>query len=307
MRTRELSAILAVADKLHFSRAAESLGLAQPQLSALIKRIEDEAGFAIFRRRPRVSVTQAGEVLVTSARRVRAELERAHNHARAVAAGRAGEITLGFVPVAMASHLPAMLKGFVELNPDVHVDLVEGTTSELHNQLRKGDLDLVITRAASNQGSAQRIKFAHDEVNLMLPSTHELASRDTVQPNELEHENLIIFPRTAGPEYYDQLMAWCRAAGWSPTVDREVESWFAVAALVGAGVGISLGTQLLSRISVPGVTYRPIVGTPHDVSFFMTLSSERLSPAGDRFIQYVEEFRSGFGTSCADTNCERLS
>jgi DNA-binding transcriptional LysR family regulator len=287
MKTRELKALLAIAEELHFSRAAERLGMAQPQLSDLIRRIEDDAGFLIFNRRPRVSVTLAGEVLVASAQRVLKELESASEKGRAIAAGRTGKISLGFVPVVMAGDLAAIVKEFLDNNPNVDLQLIEGTTNCLQDQLRAGEIDFVITRKASHHDATQSLRYAYDEVKLMVPSAHGLAVCDAVEMSDLQQEKLILFPRSAGPYYHDRLLAWCRAAGWSPKISRETESWLAIAGLVGAGFGISFGTKLLSRIVVPGVTYRSLVAPPHDVSFWMSWVADRASPLAERFVQHV--------------------
>ncbi|HEY0044617.1 MAG TPA: LysR family transcriptional regulator, partial [Allosphingosinicella sp.] len=106
MKIRELKALATLAEELHFGRAAERLGIAQPQLSEMIRRIESEARVTIFERRPHVRVTHGGAVLVETARRVLAELDAGTQRARAVAAGRIGRVSLGFSPVAMCSDLP---------------------------------------------------------------------------------------------------------------------------------------------------------------------------------------------------------
>ena len=291
MKTRDLKALLALAEELHFGRAAERLGIAQPQLSDLIKRIEDEAGFAIFTRRPRVGVTLAGAILVTSARRVLEDLETASERGRAVAAGRTGQITLGFIPILMAGDLADIVRSFLENNPSVDLQLVEGPTDDLQDLLRKGELDFAITRKSSLHDAPQYLPFARDEVNLMVSGSHALAACGPVKFSDLQQEKLILYPRSFGQYYYDRLLAWCEANGWSAQVSRETESLLAIAGLVGAGLGVSFGTRLLSQIKFPGVVYASLDAPPLDVSFWMSWAGETASPLAKRFVQHVRACR----------------
>lgn len=291
MRIRELRILVTLAEELHFGRAAERLGMAQPQLSEIVRRLEAEAQIDIFTRRPQVRLTHGGETLVETARRVLAELEAGTRRARAVAAGRIGSVVLGFSPVAMCSDLPALVRSFAKAHPDVDLTLVEGTSRPLRNRLEQGELDVVVTREPPEGEALEGLRFAWDEINVILPEGHPAAATDPVQPAQLAEDEFSMFPRQAGPEYYARVIGWARSAGLEPNVTREIESWMAGVALVGAGLSLTFGTQLLSRIVVPGVVYRSLAAPPLDVSFWMSWMKERLSPAAARFVEHVRETR----------------
>lgn len=293
MKIRELRALVTLAEELHFGRAAERLGVAQPQLSEMIRRLESDARVTIFTRRPQVRMTHGGEIVVETARRVLAELESGTQRARAVAAGRTGRVALGFSPVAMCSDLPEVLSSFAAVNPDVELDLSEGTTGPLYARLEHGHLDVIITRETARDEPFESLRFARDHINVILPDGHPAAAEDPIPPARLADEAFTLFPRQAAPEYYDRILRWAEDAGLVPNLTREIDSWMASVALVGSGLTLAFGTALLSRIDVPGVVYRNLDADPLDVSFWMTWQPGRLSPAADRFVEHVRATRAG--------------
>ncbi|QAY76121.1 LysR family transcriptional regulator [Sphingosinicella sp. BN140058] len=292
MKSRELKALIAVAEELHFGRAAERLGMAQPQLSALIRRIEADTRVTLFIRRPHVRLTHGGAALVDTAREMLAGLEAGVQRARAIAAGRAGRVKLGFSPVAMCSDLPEMLRSFAEAHPDVELDLCEGTTAPLQRRLEQAALDVIITREAPQDETTASLRFAFDHINLILPARHPAAAAaGSVEPGRLRGEAFTLFPRAAAPEYHDRIMRWAADAGLQPVLSRETDSWMASIAFVGAGLALAFGTDLLSRIAVPGIVYRNLAAPPLDVSFWMSWQPGRLSPAALRFVEHVRATR----------------
>jgi DNA-binding transcriptional LysR family regulator len=287
MKVRELRALVTLAEELHFGRAADRLGIAQPQLSEMIRRIENEAQLPIFTRRPQVVVTHGGQVLVETARKVLAELQAGTHQARAVAAGRTGRVSLGFSPVAMCSDLPQVLRSFADANPRIEINLMEGTTEPLRRSLEQGIVDLMIARESAADSGVSVARFARDHINIILPEGHPAALADPIPPEQLAGEEFTIFPRALAPQYRDRIVRWALDAGLQPRFEREIESWMASVALVSSGLSLAFGTALLSRIGMPGVVYRNLAGEPLDVSFWVSWRPDRLSPAAQRFVEHV--------------------
>ncbi|MDQ3079350.1 MAG: LysR family transcriptional regulator [Pseudomonadota bacterium] len=287
MKIQELKLLVAVADELHFGRAADRMGMAQPQLSASIRRIEQEAGVAIFTRRPRVGVTPAGAEMVDMARRLLAELQSGTARARAIAAGQIGKASLGFSAPAMLTNLPALLQQFVAGRANVELKMVEGTTGSLRQQLEQGRLDVVVAREPISGEGLESIKFAPDYMNVLFPAGHPAASRETVDPATLAGEALILFPRASAPQYYNRIALWCRENGLELKVARETESLMAVFGMVSAGLGISFGTETLSRIPFPGTVSRKLGRHPLDVSFWMSWDPARMTPVSEQLIHHI--------------------
>ena len=291
MRLQELRLLVAVADELHFGRAAERVGIAQPQLSASIRRIERDAGFEIFHRRPRVSLTSAGSEMVDLARRLLAELQSGTARARAIAAGQIGLASLGFSPPAMCSDLPKLIQAFLAENGSVELKLVEGLTGQLREQLEQRELDIVVTREPIWGEGLNSIKFASDYMNLLIPARHSAAAQESPDLARLTEEEFILFPRASAPHYHDRIMLWCRENGLSPKIARETESWMAVLGMVGAGMGLSFGTESLCHIPFPGVAYRKLGPEPLDVSFWLSWNTEQVSPASARLLRFLRQHR----------------
>lgn len=287
MKIQELRLLAAVADELHFGRAADRMGMAQPQLSASIRRIEEEAGVVIFTRRPRVDLTPAGVEMVETARLLLAEWQSGTSRARAIAAGQIGMASLGFSPPAMLGELPVLIQEFLGGKDDVELKLVEGTTGPLRQQLEQRKIDVVVTREPIWGEGLESIRFEADFMNVLLPAGHPAAAQEVVDPASLGNEAFILFPRASAPHYFDRIRLWCRENGLKPKGIRETESWMAVLGMISAGLGISFGTELLARIPFPGVVYRKLGRNPLDVSFWMSWDPARVTPASERLISHI--------------------
>jgi DNA-binding transcriptional LysR family regulator len=287
LKIQEFKMLVAVADELHFGRAAERVGIAQPQLSASIRRIEQDVGFAIFHRRPRVSVTSAGSEMVDLARRLLSELQLGTARARAIAAGQIGFASLGFSPPSMCSDLPKIIDAFLTENGSVELKLVEGLTGQLREQLEQRELDIVVTREPIWGEGLQNVRFASDCMNLLIPAGHPAAAHELPDLATLTNEDFVLFPRASAPHYHDRIMLWCRERGLMPKITREAESWLALLGMVGAGMGLSFGTELLCRIPFPGVEYRKLGPEPLDVSFWLSWNTEQISPASAQLLRHL--------------------
>lgn len=289
MKVQELRLLVSVADELHFGRAAERMGMAQPQLSASVRRIEQEAGVTIFFRRPRVELTPAGIEMVDVARRLLGELESGTARARAIASGHIGRASLGFSPPAMCTDLPMLVRRFLAERAEVELKLVEGTTGPLRGLLEQGKLDIIVTREPLWDEGFESILFAVDYMNLLVPVGHALAGQDTVDPATLSEERFMMFSRKSAPHYHARVMRWCRENGLQPKVIREVDSWIAALGLVSAGTGLAFGTDMLARLQFPGVVYRKFSSNSLDVSFWISWNPARVSPTAEGLIQYVRK------------------
>ncbi|MDX6647141.1 MAG: hypothetical protein QOK40_2868 [Miltoncostaeaceae bacterium] len=276
---RHLRYFLAVAEELHFSRAAERLHIAQPPLSQAIRRLELELGVRLLERTSRVvSITEAGRVFAEEARRVLAEFDRAVTEARR--AGGAGRLRIGCLPHLPFDRLQRFLKGLQERDPRWHSEVTHLLSLEQVRWLRAGRLELGILYGA---GEHEEIEleplFAGDPLAALLPATHRLAARERVGPDDLRDERLVLFPRAANPSVYDQLLAAFEAAGYrfsdvyETGVDRR-----AIALAVALGQGVALApSSLVEAASDPDPV---ILARPLDPSLAMpdTMLAWRADP-----------------------------
>ena len=284
---RDYPALLTLADELHFGRAAERLGISQPQLSGIIKRLETRSRVAIFERRPTVQLTAAGETLVESARRSLAEAQAGLERARAVSNGSAGSIRFGFAPISLLTPLGAILKRFAKDYPDIHLDLVERHSGPLIADLEMGRLDLIVGRQQPTD--AKSLEIHREPMALALPTAHDLTCLPQVRASDLEEQPLILWSRESAPDYFEEVHRAFERAGLRANVAQTVNGWSSLLALVAAGFGLGLVSKSVSTIGFPGIVYREIEEFSACASFWLSWNPASISPAADRLRGLIEE------------------
>jgi DNA-binding transcriptional LysR family regulator len=278
MNTREMRALIMLAEELHFGRAAQRLGMVQPVLSELIQRVETEAGVTAFVRRPKVAVTDAGAHLIEGTRRALWQIDSSMEQARLVAAGNAGVVRVGLISAALLTPIPYLLRRFAGADPRVHLRLSEAPTGRLLESLDRGEIDLAVTRHSPERSAFKSTHILSDRIELIVPEGHPAAGGPPVQLATLKGEEFVFFGRSAAPLYYDRILQACHAAGLNPTVAQEAESWGATLAMVAAGFGIAIGTSSLRAAAFPGVAFCPVSDAMPDVSYELTYDRARVSP-----------------------------
>jgi DNA-binding transcriptional LysR family regulator len=260
MELRHLRYFLAVADELHFGRAAERLAIAQPPLSQQIQALEAELGVPLFTRHP-VRLTPAGEAFQQEAAATLQRAERATEAARAAARGELGTIRVGFVSSAAYGALPVAVRRFRDHHPRVTLALTELTTAFQLQGLHAGDLDVGLFRvdpASLRDPDLVAETIAREPYVLALPTDHPLAARRRVPLAELADEPFVTFPYRSNPSLHGQLERYCLRAGFTPRVVQEATLMQTIVALVAAGLGVSLVPASLQRLQLAGLAYRPL-------------------------------------------------
>ncbi|MFG3708663.1 LysR family transcriptional regulator [Micromonospora sp. NPDC047670] len=262
MELRHLRYFLAVAEHLHFGRAAEALGIRQPPLSQQIRALEEELGVPLFERSSRhVALTAAGEAFRDDARLSLAHAEAARLAARRVGRGDTGEVALGYVGSATLTLLPQILRRFRDRYPDVALALRELTTTEQARALRAGNLDVGLLRPPLADADAEALRVepvGAERLIAALPAGHPLAHRRTLNVRDLAGQPFVLSPRELGPGLHDQILDYCRRAGFTPRVTQEAVQMQSIVALVGGGLGVSLVPASVSRLRRADVVYRPL-------------------------------------------------
>ena len=247
MDLRQLRQFVAVAEHLHFGRAAQALSMAQPPLSRTIRAIEQELGVALFERSKRkVLLAGAGRALLPEAKAVLAATARLADIARGAAAGEQGELVLSFVSIVDYSFLPELLRRFTRRFPGVRVDLREATTDVQLADLRAGRRDCGILLGPLSADSAESGGAARPGAPLALKA--------------LAGEAFICSPRHVALRLYDAIIGVCAAAGFSPRIVQEAIQMQTIISLVSAGMGVALVPESILSLKRPGVIYRRLRG-----------------------------------------------
>lgn len=291
MELRHLRIFLAVADELHFTRAAARLGVAQPHVSQEIQRLERELGVVLFQRtRRQVSLTPGGEALRAAALRVLAAVDDAAEEARRAARGETGSLTVGFAGSAGYDLLPAAIRHFRSRWPDVTLRLLEMTTEAQVRDLERRRIDVGVGRPHSDPGPGLVSELLRTERSLAaLPDQHPLAGRTSLTLEELREESWIVFGRNVTHGLYAHFMAACADAGFTPKIAQEVGEIPTLINLVAAGVGVALVPLPVARLQRDDVVYRELGPGAPAVSLAVIMRRNDTTPTVANFLAALRE------------------
>ncbi|KFG72901.1 LysR family transcriptional regulator [Streptomyces mutabilis] len=264
MELRHLIAFIAVAEELHFGRAAQRLQMAQPPLSQQIRRLEKELGVQLFERNTRsVRLTSAGRSFLEPARTVLEDLDQARRAAKAAGRGEYGRVTVGFAGASSHETLPQLTRALRAAHPGIEL-VLEGQTyaNVALSRVADGSLDLGFVRLPVSQPNVATRVIGEEELMAALPLDHPLADRDTIAVEALREEPFVSFPSNAGSSLRDATFRACEGAGFTPRLVQEAPDSYTILALVAAGVGVTLTLSSCQHIQQTGLVYRPLAGTP---------------------------------------------
>jgi DNA-binding transcriptional LysR family regulator len=276
MELRQLRYFVAVAEELHFRRAAARLHMSQPPLSQQIAALERELGCRLLARtRRRVELTPAGEAFLRHARAVLAELDVAGATARAIDAGQAGMLRVNFVGSALLSIVPASVQRFRRARPGVEVEVRERSTTEQLRALDSGLADVALVRPPIEPHPELRTEVVLRERTIAaVPEGHALAALRRVPLRRLAAEPLVLFPRLQAPGFHDLLIGRMAATGVAPHVVQYAPEMLTIIGLVAAGIGVSPVPASMAALAIPGVEYRPLSGAPDTELLAVTRASD---------------------------------
>ena len=256
---RHLRYFLAVAETLHFGRAAVKLGMAQPPLSQQIRRLETLLGHSLFTRTTRgVQLTPAGALLVDRARMTLGKMREDVEQVRRLGRGEEGSLSVGFSGSVMLTNLPQVIGAFRRRYPQVDLRLEESYTSFQQSALLQGRLDVGLLRDAEAVEGLKQTTVLREQFYAVLPKGHAAARAKKINVGALRDENFVLFARRFGPLAFDRTMACCEEAGFRPRVVQEAPQWMTVVRLVEAGIGVSLAPACVAMLPLHGVAFRAV-------------------------------------------------
>jgi DNA-binding transcriptional LysR family regulator len=295
MELRHLRYFTALAEELHFGRAADAVFVAQSTLSQQIRAFEDEMGVQFFERSTSgVELTEAGRTFLPYAKRVLREARRAESVARAARDGLAGLLTITYAATAMRSGLPTIIKAFQDEGPHGELDLVAQTTREQVNALREEESDIGFLFLPINERGLRVQPLFTAPMIVVLPMGHRLADRDTVPLRELDGEPHVIWARSGAPRIHDAYVRACHEAGFTPRIIQEIERGESFLGLVEAGLGVSIAHASNVQIQRPGVRYAKIVEPTVPLTLGLAHRHDDESPLLGRFLETVEVEQDAF-------------
>jgi DNA-binding transcriptional LysR family regulator len=290
MELRHLRYFVAVAEELHFGRAARRLQISQPPLSQQIRRLEEELGVELFRRTKRdVRMTSAGQAFLERARRLLVEVERSVESTRQAARGVVGRLEIGYVPAAEIRVLPRVLRAFRRRFPRVETGLRLLTPAEQVDALRQGRVDVAITRLPLREEGVRVERFLREECRVAVSRRHPLARRAVLGPDDLRGLPLLLFPRAAAPALHDAILGYFRTADGSPKLAYGLHSVGSGLGLVAADLGVSIVPSSFEAMRFPGVAYRRLAPPVPFGEYGLLTLKEAPSPLQLVFLKLVRE------------------
>jgi DNA-binding transcriptional LysR family regulator len=257
----QLRCFVAVAEELHFHRAAARLNMTQPPLSRQIQQLERQLGLVLLLRGSRaVRLTPAGEAFLRDARRLLQAAENATLQARRIAGGESGQVTIGFTASSGYGVLPRLVGLARARLPEIGLHLREMVSQDQVAALTAGQIDLALLRPQPPAAGLRVTPMEREALLLALPRGHRLAGAAAVTVEALAGEPLITFPPVEGRYFHDLITGLFRQAGLVPTRPQYISQTHSILALVGAGLGIAVVPQAAEKLRPAEVVLRPLAG-----------------------------------------------
>jgi DNA-binding transcriptional LysR family regulator len=259
---RHLRYFVAVAEELHFRRAAEHLHVAQPAVSEQVRKLEAELGVTLLNRTHRsVSLTEAGAAMLVEARRVLSQAEVAERVAKQTAQRAAGRLRVGYALDSLPSTVSNALRAFTTSMPGIELALQAGSTPRLIEDVREGRLDVAAVCLPAPTAGLRVAPVAREGAVAAVPLMHRFSDRSELEVEQLADSTLLVMPRKVNPAFFDGVLAACREADFSPSLQESheprVEDLLMGVAL-GHGIAL-LPASAADRYSLTCVRYVPVV------------------------------------------------
>ncbi|AVT30693.1 LysR family transcriptional regulator [Plantactinospora sp. BC1] len=287
---RQLAAFVAVAEELHFGRAAARLHIAQPALSQQILRLEAALGADLLvRQRRRTTLSEAGRLFLVEARRTLHQARVAQTVAERAQRGELGRLRIGYTPTASSQQFLRILGGFQRDAPEVDLSLTELPIGSIAEPLREDVVDVafVVTLGEFDcawLGEDITLRQLSREAFLAaVPADHRLAGKPEIDLTDLAAESFAFLARDLCPHWYDMVLEVCRQGGFTPRPVHEAGGVGTQLTLVAAGVGVALVQESARLLRDDGIAYLPIRQTVPQVSSGVAWRADDPSPVLRRF------------------------
>lgn len=290
MEFRDIQYFVAVAEELHFGRAARRLFIAQPPLSQRIGRLEEQLGYRLFTRTSRrVELTPQGRSLLAEAQSTLASVEAMQRDIDSALAGEVGSLRIAFTGSMLFEGLPAALRAFRAAVPEVEVDLIQMTPADQVAMIESRRIDVGI---AWPSPESDLEAFPLEPIELLVAMPARTPTRHGGEPIELRSLADSHFLVTVGDGTDPSVIA-CRERGFEPTTSNPTTDMTSAVGLVGAGLGVALVPRNMSRLTLPNVTFRavtpPVMAAPPTVMW----RRDRASTVLNRFLRVVRPLLAG--------------
>lgn len=295
MELRHLRYFVAVAEELHFGRAAERLHMAQSPLSQQVRQLEAAVGVELFRRTTRrVELTDAGAAYLAKARGILVDVEVAAQDARRAAHGDVGRLSIGFTGSATYELLPRVARGLRTVLPGVELELHgELLTPRQVEALREHGLDLGFIRPPARDPFLAVEVLRQEKLVAVLPRHHRLADRPRLALADLRDDPFISYPSRFRSVTHDAVIEACARAGFYPTIIQQVQETSTLVAFVAGGLGVALVPESVRHLQITGASYHEVEGPGGTVDLALAYRADDASPVLARALAAIRAATGG--------------
>lgn len=293
MELRQLRYFAAVAEELHFGRAAKRMNISQPPLSMQIRNLEEELGTRLFNRTSRqVELTSAGEVFLVRVVQILAALDGAAESARQAGQGNIGRLAVGFIGPAMDAFLPEIIRGFQSRYPKITLALSELGTSRQIEDLYSGKIQIGFARLYRHKPDGLAVQVIWQEPYVLaVPSDHPFARQEKIALSQLKNEPFIMYPRSVQPQLYDSMIACFKKSGFTPNIVQEARTKHTTIALVAAGLGLAVVPSSSRLIGRKGVLFLNIDASLPHIEISILWREKDKNPVLARLVTFATQYQ----------------
>ena len=289
---RHLKYFIAVAEELHFGRAAQRLQIAQPPLSYQIKQLETEIDALLFyRTKQKVELTEAGRVFLERAYEIVNRVDLSCDEVRRIHHGEGGQLILAFTGSMAFDPLPSLVRSFQEKFPNINIILRQFTTTEQIEALEERTIHagFLIPPIDSDLLNLEIVR--EEPFVACVPNTHPLASyKGAIDLSQLANDLFVMTPRNAGSGYYDTIISLCQHSGFSPQKTQEAVELPTAISFVAAGIGVAILPSSIQFLKNDQIVYLPLKKTYTNYKFAIAWNKQETSPVVDSFISFLKEY-----------------
>lgn len=290
MELRQYRYFVALAEELHFGRAAARVSISQPALSKQIRELEREVdALLVWRTKREVRLTPAGAAFLRNSRELLNRVDHSVAEARSIGRGDLGSIEIGYMSATSARLMPRVVRAFRRRYPRVEVRLRLLIPPTHFEMIRNTQVDFGFILSPPAGEGLKVLRLVEDPLIVALPEGHKLASRSRIPLSALHEEPFVFYPRHASPETYDQTMGFLRRAGARVNVVLEAFPIYGLLAAAAAGMGVSLVPECMRDVRPKGVVYRPVAGATPKLPWSLAFAPRVQNGVQKAFLEVVRE------------------
>lgn len=287
---RHIRYFIAVAEELHFRRAAERLGVAQPALSRTIQHLEQELGVLLFDRSNRsVQITNAGRTFLDGCRGIVNAVGNVVEDTRKVHSGQMGTLRIGYTDMAIAGVLPTLLKSFQARQPGIVLQPHHDVTATQLEKLDEGELDIGCVTGPISRPGYEQVPIQSENLLCVVYENHRLAGRGSIHLEELAQEDFVHGPAKDWEHFYSYLMPLCRRSGFVPNIVQEAYNSAGILGLVACGMGVTILTEGIRNSLTKDLVPLELEGVTEQLQTVALWKTDPMVGSKSLFIDYLRQ------------------